>query len=122
MHPGFGTRSVFHVLLAPFAALPDALPGGRLALAMLDALLLAIVGFLASKAVGRWGLLVPFGLVLGSQEFAWRLVRLRPELLSLAILLLALWAAARGRYRWLGVLAAVYALTTRPSMPSWGSS
>jgi len=112
MHPGFGDKEfLFHVLLAPFAALPDALAGGRLALAMLDALLLAIVGFLASKAVGRWGLLVPFGLVLGSQEFAWRLVRLRPELLSLAILLLALWAAARGRYRWLGVLAAVYALS-----------
>jgi hypothetical protein len=112
MHPGFGDKEfLFHVLLAPFAALPDALLGGRLALAMLDALVLAIVGFLASRAMGRWGLLAPLGLVLGSQEFAWRLVRLRPELLSLALLLLALWAAARGRYRWLGALAAVYALS-----------
>ena len=34
-----------------------------------------------------------------------------PELLSLAILLIALWAAARGRYRWLGLLAMVYTLS-----------
>src|SRR6476661_4464936 len=33
MHPGFGDKEfLFHVLLAPFAALPDALLGGRLAL------------------------------------------------------------------------------------------
>jgi hypothetical protein len=112
MRQGFGDKEfLFHVLLAPFAAMPDALLGGRLALALFDSLILAIVGFLAFRAVGRWGLLVPFGLVLGSQEVAWRLVRLRPELLSLALLLLALWAVARGRYRWLGALAAVYALS-----------
>jgi len=112
MHEGFGDKELlFHVLLAPFAALPDPLLGGRLALALLDALVLAVLGYLAFRAIGRWGFLVPFGLVLGSAEFAWRLVRLRPELLSLTILLAALWAVARGRYRWLGVLAAVYTLT-----------
>ena len=112
MHQGFGDKELlFHVLLAPFAALPDPLLGGRLALALLDALVLAILGHLAVRAVGWWGLLVPFGLVLGSQEFAWRMVRLRPELLSLAILLAALWAVARGRYRWLGALAALYTLS-----------
>jgi len=112
MHQGFGDKEfLFHVLLAPFAAMSDALFGGRLALSLFDALVLALVGFLAFKAVGKWGLLVPFGMVLGSQELAWRLVRLRPELLSLILLLLALWAVARGAYRWLGVLALVYTLS-----------
>ena len=112
MHQGFGDKELlFHLLLAPFAALPDPLLGGRLALALLDALALAIVGWLAWRAVGRWGLLVPFFMALGSEELAWRLVRLRPELLSLALFLAALWAVARGRYRWLGVLAAVYTLS-----------
>ncbi|HEY4588073.1 MAG TPA: hypothetical protein VII86_02555, partial [Thermoanaerobaculia bacterium] len=112
MHPGFGDKEfLFHVLLAPFAALPDPLAGGRLALALLDALVLTAVGWLASRALGRWGLLVPCGLVLGSAELAWRLVRLRPELLSLFLFLLALWAVVRGRYRWLGALAAVYTLS-----------
>lgn len=112
LHEGFGDKELlFHGLLAPFAALPDPLLGGRLALALLDALVLAILGYLAFRAIGAWGLLVPFGLVLASGEFAWRLVRLRPELLSLAILLAALWAVVQGRYRWLGVLAMVYALS-----------
>ena len=112
MHQGFGDKEfLFHVLLAPFAAMPDALLGGRLALSLFDGLVLAILGFLAFRAVRWWGLLVPFGLVLGSQEFAWRLVRLRPELLSLALLLLALWAVSRRQYRWLGVLSMLYALS-----------
>jgi hypothetical protein len=116
MNQGFGDKEfLFHVLLAPFAApvvaMADPLAGGRLALALLDALVLASLGYLASRAVGPWGLLVPCGLVAGAGEFAWRLVRLRPELLSLVILLAALWAVARGRYRWLGVLAAVYTLS-----------
>jgi hypothetical protein len=112
MHQGFGDKELlFHVLLAPFAAMADPLAGGRLALALLDALVLASLGYLAFRAVGPWGLLVPFGLVAGSGELAWRLVRLRPELLSLVILLAALWAMVRGRYRWLGVLAAVYTLS-----------
>lgn len=112
MHHGFGDKELlFHALLAPFAALSDPLLGGRLALAFLDALVLALLGYLASRAIGPWGMLVPLGLVLGSGELAWRLVRLRPELLSLIILLAALWAVVQGRYRWLGVLAAVYTLS-----------
>jgi hypothetical protein len=112
MHQGFGDKELlFHVLLAPFAALPDPLLGGRLALALLNALVLAALGWLASRAIGAWGYLVPLGLLLGSLETAWRLVRLRPELLSLVLLLAALWAVVRGRYRWLGVLALVYTLS-----------
>ncbi|HSM81089.1 MAG TPA: hypothetical protein VLS96_05360, partial [Nodosilinea sp.] len=51
------------------------------------------------------------GLAVAVGEVAWRLVRLRPELLSLVLFLAALWAVARGRYRWLGFLAAVYTLS-----------
>lgn len=85
--------------------------GGRVALAVLDAVILGLIGWLAITAVGRWGALVPFWIVLTSTEVVWRLVRLRAELGSLALLLVALWAAGRGRYRWLGVVAVLYALS-----------
>ncbi|HVR95115.1 MAG TPA: hypothetical protein VMW27_00770 [Thermoanaerobaculia bacterium] len=112
MHQGFGDKELlFHLLLAPFARMPDPLLGGRIALALLDALLLTALGWLAMRAIGPWGWAVPFGLVLVSAELAWRLVRLRPELLSLLLLLAVLWTVASRRYRWLGVLAAVYALS-----------
>lgn len=102
---------LFHVLLAPFAGGEDPLAGGRLALALFDALLLAAIAGLACRAVGWWGLLAPLWLGLGSLETAWRLVRLRPELLSFLLLLLALAAAASGRHRRLGLIAALYSLS-----------
>lgn len=108
----FGDKELlFHTLLEPFAAAPDPMAGGRLALALLDGLLLAGLGLLAYRAVGLPGLLLPFWLVYASPELSWRLVRLRPELLSLGLLLAATWAAARERYRLLGVLAVVYTLS-----------
>jgi hypothetical protein len=108
----FGDKEIlFHLLLMPFSDSGEANWGGRLALALLGALNLTLIAFLAMRAVGLWGLVVPLWLILGSAEVAWRLVRLRPELLSLAILLLALWAAGRGRWRWLGVLGFLYALS-----------
>jgi hypothetical protein len=112
MHDGFGDKELlFHLLLAPFARTADPLLGGRIALALLDALLLTAFGWLAVRAVGPWGLAAPFALPLLSAELGWRLVRLRPELLSLLLLLGVLWAVTRGRYRWLGALAALYALS-----------
>ncbi len=112
MGPGFGDKEpLFHWLLAPFAAALPPLVAGRAALVLFDALVLALLAAIGYRVVGKWGLLVPVWVGLGSLEVAWRLVRLRPELLSLAVLLLALVAAGRGRYRWLGVLAAVYALS-----------
>jgi hypothetical protein len=108
----FGDKEVlFHILLMPFSDTAKVNWGGRLALALLGALNLALIAHLALRAVGAWGLLVPFWLTVGSAEVAWRLVRLRPEHLSLFILLLALWAAGRGRYRWLGLLGFLYALS-----------
>lgn len=108
----FGDKEfLFHVALMPFASWMEPSFGGRLALALLGAGVLATIGFLSLRAVGPWGLIIPLWLALGSMEFTWRLVRLRPELASLMVLLLALWAAVEKRYLVLGLLSLVYALT-----------
>src|SRR5687768_7607525 len=101
---------LFHLALAPFAADGDPLAGGRLALALLDALVLAAIAGLGVYAAGWWGLLAAPALGLGSLEMFWRLVRLRPELLALLLLLLALAAAGTRRYRLLGAIAFAFAL------------
>jgi hypothetical protein len=109
---GFGDKELlFHYLLAPFAAGDDAEGGGRLALALLGASVLAAVAALAWRAVGPWGLAAPLALLLGAHQLTWRLVRLRPELLALLLLLLAVWAIARERYRLTGALAALFTLS-----------
>ncbi len=109
--PGFGDKELlFHLLLAPFT-LADPEAGGRLALALLDALVVAAVAHLGIRTLGWWGLALPFWLLVSATEFTWRLVRLRPELVSLLLLLAAAWAAGRGRHRLLGLLALAYALS-----------
>ncbi len=100
----------FHLLLAPFAAGKDPERGGLVALALLDAALFATIAGLSAGAIGWWGLLVPFAVFAGSSEAALRLVRLRPELLALLLLLAAAWLVGRGRYRTFGVLSALFAL------------
>lgn len=112
MAQGFGDKELlFHLLLAPFAGRGDVLFGGQVFLALLLACLFSLLTFLAHPVLGRYAVLFPFALVWTSTEFAWRLVRLRPELLSLFLLAFALWAAARGRYRVLGAVALVYTLS-----------
>lgn len=114
---GFGDKeALFHGLLVPFVGDADAsaeraMAGGGWALAFFNALLVAILAAFGHRALGRWGLLLPAGLILGSLELTWRLVRLRPEQLSLALLLLALAAAGQRRDRLVGVLAFVYTLS-----------
>lgn len=110
LHEGFGDKELlFHTLLAPFAGLADPAWGGRLALALLNGALAGVLAWLGIRATGRpWGAVLPLLLLAVSAEWAWRLVRLRPELLSLLLLLLALAGAASRRYRWLGVLAFLY--------------
>jgi hypothetical protein len=101
----------FHLLLAPFAAGKNPERGGLVALALLDAALFAAIAGLASGAVGWWGLLVPFAIFAGSAEAALRLVRLRPELLALLLLLAAAWLVGRGRYRAFAAVSALFALS-----------
>ncbi|MEM6454909.1 MAG: hypothetical protein AAF772_07420 [Acidobacteriota bacterium] len=115
-------EAFFHVLLMPFAwgdgldAAVDPAAGTRLmhrgaiALALFIAAIVTVIGVLARRAIGPWGLLLGPATVLLSTDLAWRLVRLRAELLSLPLLLIALALAASGRVRWLALVVAVYTL------------
>ncbi len=107
----FGDKEVlFHLLLAPLSDTADATAGGRFGLALVNALLAATIALLAVRAAGRWGLVAVPLLYFCSLDFLSRLIRLRPELLSLLLLLAATWCAARGRYRLLGLVAGLYTL------------
>ncbi len=108
----FGDKEVlFHLFLEPFVSRLEPSLGGRLALALLGSSILTIVAHFSLRVVGNWGFLIPFWLLVGSSEFSWRLVRLRPELLALILILLALWVAGVRRYRWLIVISAIFALS-----------
>src|SRR6185503_3104765 len=113
MAHGFGDKEVlFHLLLAPFAGLAhDPVRGGQIALALLLAALFATIAGAARPTLGGWSIVLPWWLAFASTELGWRWVRLRPELLSLLLLLCALEAIARRRYRLLGAIAALYALS-----------
>ncbi len=112
MHEGFGDKELlFHLALAPFTALTDAAVGGRLALALLNAAIVAAIAWLGMIAIGRWGLTLPFLAYLTSTPLLPRMVRLRPELLALLLLLAAIYLAATRRYRALGVVALLFALS-----------
>jgi hypothetical protein len=113
MADGFGDKEfLFHVALAPFAGLArDPVRGGQIALALLLAALFATLSVAARRALGTWAILLPWWLAFASTELAWRWVRLRPELLSLLLLVCALEAIARRRFRVLGAIAALYALS-----------
>ncbi len=132
LHDGFGDKEwLFHMSLAPFVAASEpASPGadlgtgplraGRWALAFWNALLAASVAALAFRQLGFWGVAVPFWLFFASTELAWRLVRLRPELLSLLLLLLALYLLASGRPRLLGLTTLAYTLGYTAFQAIWG--
>jgi hypothetical protein len=102
---------LFHALLAPLADTRRASAGGRLALAFLNALTLAFLAWLGQRAIGRWGLLTPLLVYIGSFDVLGRVIRLRPELLSLLLLLLALVCMGGRRHRTLGAVAFVYTLS-----------
>jgi hypothetical protein len=109
---GFGDKELlFHVLLMPFARGAQTSAPGRVAVALLVALAAAAIASLAQRAVGRWAVVVPLGLFLGSADLASRLLRLRPESLSLVYMMAAVLLAAQRRFRWLGVVAAAWVLS-----------
>ena len=108
----FGDKELlFHLAVAPFADTADPTAGGRWMLAFFNALVAGTLTFFAFRAVGRWGLAVVPLLYVGSLDFLSRLIRLRPELLSLLLLLAAIGCAGSRRYRLLGVVAALYTLS-----------
>ncbi len=108
----FGDKELlFHLGLAPFTGREGSTAGGRWGLAVLNALVATALAAMGIAAVGRWGLLAPVLVYAGSLDFLGRAIRLRPEILSLLLLLAAVWCAGRHRYRWLGLVAALYALS-----------
>ncbi len=114
MRHGFGDKEfLFHLLLVPFAGADDpasAAGGGRWALAFFNALVASALALLGILAVGRWGLAVPWLAYAGSADFLGRMIRLRPELLSLLLLLAAIACVGARRDRLLGLVTALYTL------------
>ena len=111
MHDGFGDKELlFHLFLLPFATLTDPTRGGIVALAVLGGLIAAVLASQSMDAIGRWGLAIPL-LVFGTAiDFQLRVIRLRPELLSLLLVLIAIPLASRRRFVLLGAVAFVYTL------------
>lgn len=108
----FGDKELlFHLLLVPFVRLLDPHVGSLIALALLDASVLTLVAMIAVRLIGPVGYLVPAGLLLTSTDLVLRLIRLRPELLSLILLLAFSWLAMAGRHRWLAAVAILYSLS-----------
>src|SRR5512140_917224 len=92
MHEGYGDKELlFHVFLAPFTRMMDGAVGGRIALATLNASLVALLAWLGVTLAGRWGAIAPLLVYAGSAPFFARAVRLRPELLALMLLVAAIW-------------------------------
>ena len=108
----FGDKDLlFHIYLIPFASWMDAAVGGRIALAMLNAGIVTVIGYCAIEAVGPWGALLPLWLYVATPPFFGRVIRLRPELLALILLLLFVRVAAARRYRWTFAIALLFALS-----------
>ena len=112
MNTGFGDKEfLFHLLLLPFVHwLPSDL-GGKIVLALLNAMTAAVLANFSMRAIGKWGLFVPVWIFATSAAFTLRMSRLRPEILALLLFMGATWAAARKSYGWLLVLSALYALS-----------
>ncbi len=112
MRDGFGDKELlFHVVIAPWMWLGDAEEMGRLALALFNAILVTLLGWLGIRAVGSWGVLLPALVYFGSLPFADRAARLRPELLGLTLLLAVIWLAGRRRFILLFFASAAFALS-----------
>ena len=111
LRDGYGDKELlFHLALVPLVKVLPPLWAGRVALSLFAGLIAGLLAFFASRFLDRWAFLFPFWLFFASTELSWRLVRLRPELLSLTLLLLAAWAMATRRDRLLGAIAAAYTL------------
>ncbi|HEX6086763.1 MAG TPA: hypothetical protein VF266_19685 [Thermoanaerobaculia bacterium] len=107
----FGDKEVlFHLFLVPFTW-ADAATGGRLALALLNASVAAAITAFAARTMGWWSVVVPLWLYAAAPMMTFRLIRLRPELLALLLILALIAAASRKRYVWIALIAALFALS-----------
>jgi hypothetical protein len=106
---GADKELLFHIALIPFATLVDPATGGRIALALLNAALFAVIGNLCARKLGAIGFAVPLVLWIAAPPFFARAARLRPELVALLIILIAIPFAARQLWIAVGVLAMLFA-------------
>jgi hypothetical protein len=100
---------LYQILLIPFTGGRSA-TGGRFALAALNALVIAAMTFVLARRETWWAVGLPWWLYLSAAPFFVRVVRLRPDVLSLILLLLLCDAVARNRLVLAAVLAAAYTL------------
>lgn len=110
LHDFADKEFLFHLLLAPFAAGEDPAAGGRLALALWNAIIVALLVHLGQRVAGPWGPWVAVLAYAGSLPFLGRMIRLRPELLALVLILLAVECVGARRYRTLGAVALAFTL------------
>ena len=111
MHAGFGDKDLlFHVLLLPAAAARDPVSGAKITLAALDATILSSFAQLAVRAAGPRALVLPPLALIGSFWFDMRLIRLRPELLALLLLLWTVHALSERRALLAAACACAFAL------------
>lgn len=111
MHDGFGDKEfLFHVLLIPFARLGDPTTGAFMALAGFSAVVAVLLAGGGVRAIGAWGVVLPLLVFAGATDFSLRMVRLRPELLSLILILVAIPLASAHRVKALGIVAVLFAL------------
>lgn len=107
----FGDKDLlFHALLMPFTR-RDAATGGRLALALLNATVAGAMTLFATRALGWWSLVVPVWLYVAAPMMTFRLIRLRPEILALLLIIAVIHLAAAKRYVGVAIVAAVFALS-----------
>lgn len=111
LHDFADKELLFHLALAPWADTSEATAGGRWALALFNGAIVALLAALGRSVAGRFGLLAPLLIYAGSLDYLGRMIRLRPEVLSLFLLVLATICAGKRRYRLLGVVTFVYTLS-----------
>lgn len=101
---------LFHIFLIPFS-FGDLVFGGKLAGVLLSAFALSSFYAILALHQVRWRLYWFWLLLMGGGLFWWRLLDLRPQVLSCALLLWSLHFLLRGRLRAFAVLSFFYPLS-----------
>ena len=99
---------LFHALLIPFASSTTA---ARIALAFLNAAIVALIGWIATRAAGVHAAWIGVWIYLSAGAFVFRTVRLRPELLALLLLLAFVYLTATRRPIGVAIVSALFALS-----------
>ncbi|HEY2733559.1 MAG TPA: hypothetical protein VGI70_06220, partial [Polyangiales bacterium] len=111
MQHGFGDKELlFHWLVALLVKVFPPLMAAKVAIAALVASIVSSIALGVVEALGPVGIWLALSLIASSIAFGSRIIRLRPELLSLLLLLASVRALARRRYAWLLPLSAAFAL------------